>query len=107
MSVNLIWSYVNGDNAITDFVDHGNISNGVDSPGIQIFIRHDGENDITGVAFFLREFTGTYNGDATSNADFVEMLGWGDANTPSTFGGVAINWDAVGSYALPWPAYDD
>lgn len=107
MAVNLTWSYTDGGNAIADFVDHGDVANGNNSSGEELYLRHDGENSITGVALFIREFSGTYDGDATSNADIVELLDWGDSNTAGTFGGVQINWDAVNAYAAGWPTYDD
>jgi hypothetical protein len=107
MSVNLIWSFTAGGNAIDSYVDHGDVNNGSNSAGREIYVRHDGENEISNVGFFVREFTGTYNGDATSNADIVELLGWGDANTAASFGGIMVSWDSVAGYVADWPAYDD
>ena len=108
-TVNLTWSYDDGGNAISDYVDHGNVGNGNSTPGQKVFVRHDGENEITGVGFFIREFTGTYNGDATSNADIIELLGWGDQNTAAAFGGIMTHWgaDESGEFSSNWPAYDD
>lgn len=105
-TVNIIWSFEPGGNAIEDYVDHGDISNGSNSGGRIIYVRHDGENAITDVGFFIREYTGTYNGDATSNADIVEILSWGDGTTAAAFGGVMINWDAVNSFAADWPVWN-
>lgn len=105
MSVSIIWSTTNGGSAISDYVDHGDIANGDSGAAQEIFVRHDGDNAITSVAFYIREYSGTYNGDATASADLAEIIAWGDASTSSTFGGVMINWDATNSYAASWPTY--
>jgi hypothetical protein len=107
MSVSIIWSLTNGGSAISNYVDHGDLSNGSSSSGQEIFVRHDGTAKITDVAFYIREYSGTYNGDATSSNDFTEIIAWGDAATAAAFGGVMINWDATGGYAAAWPTYND
>jgi len=107
MAVSIIWSNTNGGSAIGDFVDHGDIDNGSIGDSQEIFVRHDGENPITGVAFYIREYSGTYNGDATAGADFAEMIAWGDENTSNSFGGIMIHWGAASGYVSAWPVYNN
>ena len=109
--VNITWSLSNGGAAISDYVDHGQVSNGNSSTAEEIFLNHDGAAVITGVALYIREFSGTYNGDATATADFAELIAWGDASTAATFGGIQINWDnanlsLLGAYdSGNWPTF--
>lgn len=107
MSVNVIWSYTNGGDSISSTIDHGNASNGDTTTGLELFLRHDGDNEITSVGLYIRDFSGTYSGDATASNDLSELLAWGDASTSSAFGGFQVNFDAVGSYpTASWPLYN-
>jgi hypothetical protein len=100
----ITWSSSNGGTAITTTLDHGSKSNGQTSTVQELFVRHDGVNEITNTGIFIREFSGTYGGAATSSADIAELLEWGDATTDSTFGGVHINLDAINAFpAAQWP----
>lgn len=104
--VAITWSLTNGGTGLTDTQDHGNTSNGLTTTAIEFFVRHDGSNSITGCKLYIREYSGTYTGDATAAADIAEILSWGDASTSSTFGGFQINMDAVGGYpSASWPTY--
>lgn len=104
MSVGIIWSLTNGGTAISTTVDHGNASNGATTTAKEFFIRHDGANEITGVGFYVRQFSSTYQGHATAAADIAELLGWGDASDTDDFGGFQINMNAVGAYPVSaWP----
>jgi len=108
MSVNVIWSYTNGGTAISDLINHGNIANGNTSTAKTIYLRHDGASEITNVGVYIRQYSGTYNGDATAASDFAEIIAWGDNSASNTFGGIHINWDAVGAFpAASWPLYND
>ena len=106
MSVNVIYSLTNGGDSISSNVDYGNAQNGDTTDAQEIFIRHDGDNEITGAALYIRDYSATYTGDATASADLSEILGWGDASTNAGFGGFQINFDADGSYPTDsWPTY--
>ena len=106
MSVDLVFSYTNGGAAISGNVDHGNISNGLTTTAIEVFIRHTGINSITACGLYVRQYSGTYNGDASAALDIAELLAWGDASTSASFGGFQINMDATGAYsASAWPTY--
>lgn len=105
MSVNIIWSSTNGGTAITTTRDCGSKANGETSTSQEVFVRHDGVNEITNVKVFIRAFSGTYLGDATAAADLAELLNWGDQLGVTSFGGVQVNMDAVNSYpTVQWPS---
>ena len=112
MSVDVTWSTTNGGSAISDYVEH-EAANGASSTAQTIFLRHNGSNAITGVALYIREFSGTYNGDGTAAADLAELIAWGDESSATAYGGILINWDAtnqsgLGAFASAnWPTYDD
>jgi len=104
MSVNLIWSTTNGGTAISSTVDCGSKANGEYTTSKELYLRHDGSNPITNVKLYIREFSGTYSGAATSSTDIAEMLAWGDATDSDSFGGVFVNMDAINSYPTDqWP----
>lgn len=105
--VNAIWSLSNGGDAITSPIDHGTNTNGTSLTAQEIFIEHDGDEDIIGCGFFIAEKSGTYGGGASAAADLAELLAWGDAATATTYGGFELNMDATGAYAGNWPAYSD
>lgn len=105
MTVAIIWSLTNSGTAITE-VDHGGALNGADTVGVELFVRHDGVNEITDVGFYLAEFAGTYVGHATAAADLAEVLGWGDNSTEDGFGGWLLNFLATTVYPESgWPLY--
>lgn len=110
MAVNVIFSLTNGGEAISDIVDHGNVSNGSASSDLELYLRHDGANSITNAGLYIRQKSGTYSGSFTASDDFAELLEWGDAATESAFGGFHINFNAEGTYAeyaAGWPTYDN
>jgi hypothetical protein len=104
--VSLIFSSTNGGASITSPLDHGDSVNGATTTAQEIFLRHDGANNITSVGLYLKAYSGTYTGSATAAGDFAEIIGWADQNTATTFGGVHINWLATSSYPTSaWPVY--
>lgn len=106
MTVSVTWSYSNGGAAITTDVDYGNASNGDTTDAEEIFVRHDGSNSITSVGLYIRAYSGTYVGSATAALDLTEFIGWGNSSTSSGFGGILINWNALGSYpSSSWSTY--
>jgi len=108
LAVNITFSSTNNGSAIAGTLDHGNSSNGSSTTAEEIFIRHNGESSITGVALYIREFSGTYSGSATASGDFAEILGWGDTSTVTGFGGVQLNLLSTTSYPVSgWPVNTD
>jgi len=106
--VAITWSLTNGGAAITDVIDHSTVNNGSASAPKQIFLRHDGVFSITGCGLYIRQYSATYNGDATAPLDFAEMLEWGDSATSEGFGGFEVNMDAIDTYpAEQWPTFLD
>lgn len=106
MAVNVIFSTTNGGTSLVETVSHGNASNGDTTTAQTLYLRHDGDNDITGVKMFIREFSGTYDGDATAAADFAELLAWGDDSTEDGFGGFMMNQRATTAFPTAgWPTY--
>lgn len=100
MSVTLTFSSSNGGASLTSPLDHGDSSNGAETGAQEIFLRHDGVNNITGVSLFGRAYSEPYSGSATALADFNELIGWGDKAYVSApdFGGVQFNFAATTSY---------
>jgi hypothetical protein len=108
MPVNIIWSLTAGGVAVTTTIDHGNCANGSNTTIKEIYLRHDGLNSITAAGLYIRQFSGTYVGSFTANADINEIIGWADAVTSAGFGGVHCNLLATTSYpSSGWPLYDD
>lgn len=114
MPVTITWSLSNGGVPITEPQNHGSGGVGTFRPsaaGTEIYLAHDGANQITNCKFHLAQYSGTYTGGASAAADYLEMLAWGDslaAGGPaeaSEFGGFQINMDAVGGYAAAWPTH--
>jgi len=106
MSVIVTWSLTNGGASISSDLSHGDVSNGSTSTEKEIFIRHNGSNPITNCGLYMTKISGTYPGSATPEDDYNEIIGWGDGNTASTFGGLQVNMDAVNGYpSLFWPIY--
>ncbi len=107
MTVAIIFSLTNGGSAMADPLDHGSAAAGADLSDQEIFIRHDGTNQITDVGFYAAEKSGSYGGGSSAAADLVELLAWGDGAVAADFGGFLINMDATGGYLLDWPTFDD
>lgn len=106
MTVSIIWSSTNGGASITSPLDHGTVDNGSESIAQEIFLRHDGANNITDSALYVRQVSGTYSGAFTAATDLAEFLDWGDATTESAFGGFMANFNATTAYATGWPVYN-
>ena len=104
-NVNIIFSTTTGGPAITTTVDHGNASNGETTTEVQLALRHDGVNEITDASLYIREYGGTYTGNATAAADFAELLAWGDASTEASFGGFMVHMEYLDGFASDWPVY--
>jgi hypothetical protein len=103
-TVSIVWSITNGGVALSSVLDAGSKANGETTDSTELFLRHNGSNVITAVGLYVREYTGTYSGGATSSADIAELISWGDASTANGFGGLLVNMDAVNSYATAqWP----
>ena len=87
MAVNVTFSRISGGDAIADHleggesgINHGNISSGQSSLQKDIYIRHDGINEITDCKFYCSAFSGSYGGGASASEDFSEMALWGDSD---------------------------
>ena len=102
MTVALTWSV--GGSVVSGTLDHGSKNNGQTTTAQEIFLRHDGANDITALSLYVRQFSGTYGGAFTAATDYTEIMGWGDAATVAAFGGVQFNMDYINAYpAAQWP----
>lgn len=108
MSVSIIWSTSAGGTGISDIVDHGSAENGGQTTDQEIFIRHDGDNPITNVGFYIRKYSGNYSGSFTPTSDLNEIISWGTENLEADFGGFMVNFNAEGGYpAEDWPVYNN
>ena len=110
MSVNIIWSYTAAGAAIEDLVDHGSVANGSGSTPKDVYIEHDGAGDITNVAIYVRQLSGTYSGTFTPSADLSKIIEWGDETVEDDFGGFMICFNKsyagnLSSNSLVWPTY--
>lgn len=75
-------------------IDFGQVANGSYSPiisqtantgALDIFISHDAAIDpITGVKFYVAQYTGTYGGANSAAADLTKLLAYGAADTGAT-----------------------
>jgi hypothetical protein len=75
-------------------IDFGQVANGSYSPiisqtantgAMDIFISHDATIDpITGVKFYVAQYTGTYGGANSAAADLTKLLAYGAADTGAT-----------------------
>jgi hypothetical protein len=106
MSVNIIWSDTNGGAALSAQIDHGEVDNGEASTEQELFVRHDGTAEITNVGFFIRSYSGTYQGAYTALKDLTEMLSWGNQTTSDDFGGFLINFN-TSEYSAGWSTYNN
>lgn len=66
-------------------INHGSIANGKETQPEDVYIRHDGDNEITDCAFYCQQFTGTYDGAQTAALDLDELKAWGDADAGKGF----------------------
>jgi hypothetical protein len=103
MAVNISWASNNSGSAISQPLSHGNVTNGNATTAQTIWVYHNGANSITNCAFYLAQYSGSYNGGASASADYSELLAWGDGAGASSFGGYWINADAADAFANSWP----
>jgi len=95
--VTLIWTITNGGGSVA-YIDHGSIPVGTSGTAREIFVRHDGVNPITNCGLYVTDY---------NQNDFIAtLLGWGDEDNVSYFGGLQFNLDATGLYPT-WPTYGD
>lgn len=94
MVVNIIWAETVGGAAITSPLSWGGISAGL-SVEDDLYIRHDGIEEIYNCAFYITPYVGTYLGGATPIDDYVELQTWGDTDN-----GFAINQDLTNDFPV-------
>lgn len=106
MAVSVTFSRVSGGQAIADIlegsnsgINHGNVANGSETHPEDIYITHDGNNEITDCKFYCNEFSGTYDGGQTPALDFDEIVFWGDTNSSKGFL-IDVNHDDIYEYNL-------
>lgn len=106
MTVSITWSTTNGGSAIEgNSVDHGDLTNNSSSTAQQIYIRHNGANEITDCGFYVQAASDSYGGDFTAAGDLSEILAWGNALVSADYGGFELNLDADSSYPSgSWPS---
>lgn len=107
MTVSIVWSLSNGGSAVDEPVDLGDIGVGQNSTALQVFVAHTGEEPITNCALYMGEYTDTYGGDAGAIADYSSLIEWGNSPSAGGYGGLAVNFDAEGSFASSWPSFGD
>lgn len=103
MAVNVYWASDNNGSAISQPLNHGDVSNGSETSAQTIWIYHDGTNAITNCGFYLAQYSGSYTGAVSALADYNELLAWGDGGTDDAWGGYQINMDASGGFSSAWP----
>lgn len=90
MSVSITFSADQGGSSISS-VNHNNIDNGAQGATQNIFIRHDGDNEITSCTLYIQAYTGSYVGGASAADDYNELIAWGDAWSEAGDGGFEMN----------------
>lgn len=111
MTVAITWSSTEGGSSIAESltgggtgVDHGSAAASSNTTERELWIRHDGDNQITNAGFYLDEFSGAYGGAASPANDLTELLAWGDL-TDSSWGGVMIHLNGGTAGTGDWPDY--
>ena len=100
MTVNIIISDASASDSLADTVDLGTVTPGSDSTVQDLFIRHDATvNPITDCAWYLQRYVGSGYLGVDADADFAEIMAWGDAN-PTPAGGFMINQVIPGAWAI-------
>jgi hypothetical protein len=106
MPVAITWSSTQGGSALSEPLSHGSIAAGNTLPAQQVYLRHDGVNQITNCKFYVSQYSGAYTGGATAAADIAEALAWGDGITLASFGGFQVNMDKAGGFPSgSWPTF--
>jgi len=86
MTVNIIISDQSGGNSIADSVDLGQASTSSDTSFQDLFIRHDANAAaITDCAFYMTKYTSSGYLGSDADADYTEVLGWGDEDDGDGF----------------------
>jgi len=105
--INITWSSTNGGAAISEPLNYGSDTSGSVLSEQEVFLRHDGVNQITDCGFYMAEKSGTYGGSSSAPNDLAELLAWGDGATAAAFGGYELNMDATGGFLGSWPTFSD
>jgi hypothetical protein len=61
-------------------IDLGTVANGAATSVQNLYISHNGTQKITGVAYYIQAFTGTYGGNYTAAADYAKLRTLGDSS---------------------------
>lgn len=86
MTVNIIISDQSGGNSLADNIDLGKVDENGESSFQDLFIRHDANvSAITDCSFYMTRYTGTGYLGSDADADYSEVLGWGDADEGDGF----------------------
>jgi len=108
MSVTIHWALDNNGTDIIQPLEHSRtndlLENNTETEEKEIYIYHDGANDLTNCSFYLNPFSGTYEGHKSAMLDFEELLEWGNSADVDDFGGYMINMDAANSFTANWPS---
>ena len=111
MVVTVTWSDTAGSAAaVSSPVNWGNITNGTQSTAMDLYLWHDGANEITSCGFYVQAYSGTgYSGSAGTAADYSELIAWGDTSTgtgdSTDDGGFWINQTAAAFPAGGWQVF--
>jgi hypothetical protein len=99
MVVSITWSRTSGGTAVPGPLNHGNISNGSAGTAFDLYIRHNATAaPITSVGFFIQPYSGTgYTGVGTQ-ADYIEIMGWGSTATSTNDSGFYLNQNHAGGF---------
>ena len=105
MTVNLTLSETSGGYSLADTTDMGSVTPGNAIGHQDIFISHDAEvNPITACHIYMTRYTGSSYLGTDADADFTQIMGWGDAGT----GGVELSmtpdspWTVGNKFAAGW-----
>lgn len=86
MTVNIIISDQSGGNSLADNVDLGKVDATGETIFQDLFIRHDANvAPIIDCSFYMTRYTGTGYLGADADADYTEVLGWGDDDEDDGF----------------------
>jgi len=105
MTVNLTLSETSGGYSLADTTDLGSVTPGNAVGHQDVFISHDAEvNPITTCTLYLVRYAGSNYLGTDADADFTQIMGWGDAAT----GGVELSmtpdspWTTGNKFAAGW-----
>ena len=95
MTVNLTLSETLGGYSLADTTDMGTVTPGNAIGHQDVFISHDAEvNPITGCTIYITRYAGSNYAGIDADADFTQIMGWGDAAT----GGVELSMVPPGAW---------